>query len=171
MTIGLTYYWPNVSGLSIYAKNLAEGLTENNIKVTVICGKNDNKEKELEIINKVTVKRISGIRIGKGIFLPFYFLKIINIVRKTDVVICQLPSIECLCLAFWAKIFKKKLISTYHCQFNIKNIYLNKIIDFIQIIICKMSDKIVVNSKEYIESIGILRNLNKKIVEIYPIIK
>ena len=105
VTIGLTYYWPNVSGLSIYAKNLAEGLTENNIKVTVICGKNDNKEKELEIINKVTVKRISGIRIGKGIFLPFYFLKIINIVRKTDVVICQLPSIECLCLAFWAKIF------------------------------------------------------------------
>lgn len=169
--IGLTYYWPNVSGLSIYAKNLAEGLAERNYKVMIICAKNNPEEKDFETIGEIRIKRLGGIRMGKGVLLPFYFFKVLKIVKNTDIVICQLPSIECFWLALLAKIFGKKLITTFHCQFNAKNLLVNKIIDFIQIQICKMSENIVVNSVEYIKSISILKGMDKKMVEIYPLIK
>lgn len=166
--ICLTYYLPNISGLTRHASILAEELVKRNYKVTVICSKSHKDMAKNQIINGVEIKRVDGFYFGKGFIMPLFLFKAIELVKKNEVINCHLPSIEALILAILSKLYRKRLIVTYHCYFETGNKLLDWCVNLTQNWICQMADKIVVNTKDYIRGNYLLPNASKKIVEIYP---
>lgn len=169
--IALTYYLPNISGLSLYAMILAEELAKKGNEIKVVGAKFNSKLKNSEKINGVRVERMGGFRFGKGFIMPNYWWKIGLLVRKSEVVIVNLPGVENFWTAGWAKILHKKLIVIFHCQFKSENKILEKLIELFQSICLILADKIVVNSIDYIEGNGLLKRYRNKVIEIFPPIK
>jgi glycosyltransferase involved in cell wall biosynthesis len=166
--ISLTYYLPNVSGLTEHVHLLAEDLAQKGYQITILTSKHQPDLPEKEIINKVEVIRIKGINLGKGIIMPGFLGAAIRLGRKADVVNCHLPSIESLGLALLAKLYHQRLIVTYHCYFESGNWLIDKIIHFGQWLTCGLADKIVVNTKDYMEGNGLMKAWGDKMVEIIP---
>lgn len=169
--IALTYYLPNISGLSLYAMILAEELAKKGYEIKVVGGKFNLELKRSEEINKVKIERIDGFRLGKGFVMPNYWWKIGCLVRKSEIVIVNLPGLENFWTAGWAKIFGKKLIVIFHCQFQSENKILEILVALFQNVCLFLADKIVVNSVDYVEGNGLLKNYRSKILEIFPPIK
>jgi len=167
LLIGLTFYYPNLSGLTKYAGFLAENFVKKNIEVEVICSKHEKNMKLKESVRGVSVFRVGGLRLGKGMIMPTYPFWALLKVRKSDVVNCHLPCLESFWLAFWSKIFRKKLIVTYHCFYG-KGWLAKSFINLIHNFVCFLADTIVVNTKDYIVGNGLLKPFRKKLVEIYP---
>ena len=168
--IGVTYYCPYISGVSVYAKILAEELGKN-CSVKIISSKYQKELKKEEIINKVKINRVPGCQIGKGFAMWQYPLISFRKVRESEIVNCHLPSIESFWLALWAKVFKKKLIVTYHCRFDSGNKLLNYIIELIHLPALIWAEIIVVNSLDYVKGNNLLDSYRNKIIEIFPPIK
>lgn len=163
--VGLTYYHPNTSGLSHYGKILAEELADKGYQIEVVCGRHHNKLAKRETIAGVVVNRLWAIRLGKGLVMPSYFWKVMMMAKQADLVHCHLPSIECWWLGFWAKVFNKKILVTYHCHYD------NRWVDMIHWWLLKWADKIVVNSVDYLDGYGLLCHFRNKVEEIQPPIK
>ncbi len=172
--IGVTYYYPNISGVSEYAKILAEESERLN-SVEVISGKFQKELKEEEIINKVRIKRIKGTQIGKGFLMWKYPIKSYSLVKDCDIVNCHLPSLESFWLALWAKILNKKLIVTHHCEFSFNGTISNMVIALLSFpshfFTYLSADKIVAYTKDYADNSMFLKMFKKKLVFILPPIK
>lgn len=168
--IGVTYYYPHISGVSVYAKILAEELVKIN-SIEVISAKFQKGLKKEEIINKVRINRVSGCQIGKGFLMWQYPVISFRKVKNCDIVNCHLPSLDSFWLALWAKILKKKIIVTYHCRFDSGNRLLNFFIEVIHLPALIWADKIIVNSLDYVKGNNLLKDYRNKLVEIFPPIK
>ena len=135
LLIGLTYYSPNISGVTIYAQLLAENMAKLGFEVRVICSR------------------------PKGL-------------KKIEVVNCHLPQIESVVLAIWAKIFRKKLIVTHHCEFGFTGTLSNKLISVISFpfhfVTYLLADRIVSYTKDYAQNSIFLKIFKNKIEYILP---
>jgi glycosyltransferase involved in cell wall biosynthesis len=173
--MGLTYYWPNISGLTQYAVILAEELQKRNYKVTVIGGRFRKSLKSEEIINGVGVKRVAGFRLGKGFLMPLFAQASLREVIKNEAIICHLPAIESSFLAFWGKVLKKKIIVVHHCEFRWEGNWTNKVTSILtfldHLVTYFLANKIVAYTKDYADSSWFLRTFRKKLVYILPPIK
>lgn len=169
--IGLTYFLPNISGVTLYAVILYEELLKRKYKVRIITS---HHKKEL-LKNDKDVVRVGGFSFGKGFVMPEYPIKSFFLVKDSDVVNCHLPSIESFWLALWAKIFGKRLIVTHHCEFGIDGPWHNKLIGIItypvHLFTYFMADKIVSYTRDYADTSIFLRLFKKKLVYVLPPIK
>lgn len=107
--------------------------------------------------------------------MPNYLIDSFRTVIKNDVVNCHLPQLESVVVALWAKIFRKKLIVTHHCQFSFDGNWQNKVIAVISfpfhLVTYWLADKIVAYTKDYAEKAFFLKIFRKKIVYILPPIR
>lgn len=169
--IGLTYYFPNVSGVSVYAVILAEELVKRKYVVKIITSQHKKNLKTKE----GNITRIPGFGLGKGFIMPMYWLKSYSLVKGVEIVNCHLPSIESVWLAWWAKILKKKLIVTHHCEFGFNGPISNRVIAAISypihFLTYLMADKIVAYTEDYANHSMFLKLFKKKVVFILPPIK
>jgi glycosyltransferase involved in cell wall biosynthesis len=168
--IGLTYYKPNISGVTEYASILAEELEKRKHEIKIITSKFKKG-----LVDNDKIKRIAGMAIGKGFIMPTYFFESIKLVKWAEVVNCHLPSIESFWLVLWAKIFKKKSIVTHHCEFqingNLTNIFIGIVTYPIHFFVYLLADKIVAYTKDYADTSIFLRFFKNKIIYILPPIK
>jgi len=173
--IGLTYYLPNISGVSIYARILAEELVKKGISVEVLCSRHKMDSNINEILKGVKVERVDGFSIGKGFLMWKYPFISFFAVRRCEIVNCHLPSIESFWLSVWSKLFHKKIIVTHHCEFGFSGNWSNKIvagISFpIHFLTYLLADKIVAYTEDYANKSMFLRIFKKKLVFILPPIK
>ncbi|MBU0569248.1 glycosyltransferase, partial [Patescibacteria group bacterium] len=117
--IGISYYLPNISGLTIYAQNLAEELVKREHVVKVLTSKHLKKLPESEEKNGVLIKRVwTPFIFGRGPIMPTYLFEAYRTIKKADVVNLHLPQFEAFFSALLAKLLKKKLVVTYHCDFS-----------------------------------------------------
>lgn|GEM_PF-4060908 len=167
--LGLTYYLPNISGVTQYAVILAEELVKRKYKVEVICSGNNR------MVNKIKVNGVGGFSLGKGFIMPSYPCKSYSAVKNSDVIICNLPSVESFWLAVWAKMLRKRLIVIHHCEFNFTGTISNKIISIItypaHIVIYLLADKITSYTKDYADNSIFLKHFRRKVCYILPPIK
>jgi len=174
--ITLSYYLPNISGLTIYVKTLAEELSKSGNSVTVLTS-GHSKETEVDAKrSKVKVVKVwTPFKFGRGPIMPTYFANSFFQVLKSEAVICQLPQFESIAIAFWAKVLRRKLIITYHCDLSFWPGFINKITVFSSyvshFITCLLAERIVVNSKDYADNSPFLKLFKKKLVYIYPPVK
>ena len=160
--INCTYFLPNISGLTIYVARLRRRSLANNFDVRVITSKHNLST------NHKHVTRIGGIPLGKFFFMPFFSIVSLKHVFHCDVLNCHLPSTESIWLVLWAKLFNKKIVTTYHCFFETRSFLVNTVARWIDSLVLGFSDKIIVNSFDYAKRIRIYKRYKNKMVQIYP---
>jgi len=171
--ITLSYYLPNISGLTVYSRNLAEGLVKNGRSVEILTSRHVKNLLRREEINGVSVKRVwTPFILGRGPIMPTYLINAYKSVKRVDIVDVHLPQFEGFVTSIISKILGKKLIITYHCDLSFWKGFLNMISTFAvyksNFISCSLADKIIVNSKDYADTSWFLRLFKKKLVYIYP---
>ncbi len=165
--IVLNYYYPYVSGVSEYARLMAEEFVKEGYEVTVVTSNHDKLSPE-EIVNGVRVIRTSiWFRISKGTISPQYILEAVKQGKKADIINLHLPMLESGLLASLME--KEKVFATYHCDINLQDSLLNhlivKVMDLSHIRCCKRAHKILVTSYDYAKNSRVVKKFADKLVE------
>lgn len=168
----LSYFFPYVSGLSFYAKRLAEGLKKKH-QITILTSLYDRSLPPVENRDDIKVIRVPfWFKFGKVLLMPGWLWVGIKQVAKADVVCAHLPQPEALWTVLVAKILRKKTIVIYHCDVDLPpsplNAFLEKVADFFSFCICLLADRIVNSSLDYASHSRVLPRFLKKLEVVYP---
>jgi glycosyltransferase involved in cell wall biosynthesis len=170
--MSLTYYKPNISGVTVYAEILAKHLTKN-YDLTILTSQFKNNLPAIEKENKINIRRMwSPIRIGKGILMPLFPLVALRQVVKHDLVICHLPQLEAFILLFWAKLLGKPSIIIHHCEFGDAPGLFNKLIKYLTYLphyfAYLLVDEIIAYTQDYAQYSIFLSRFQQKITYVLP---
>lgn len=166
----LYYYLPYLSGLTEYARRLAEALVDSGYSVTVLATQHNDDLPREEAIKEVRVIRTPVLaRLGKGVISPAFVTNAIRLARDHDVVHMHLPMAESGLIAPF--IDRRKLLITYHCDVNLGPGPVNKVIEWLSYrlmsIAMRRTPTIVGNSSNYFEASHFSR-YHDRFVQIYP---
>lgn len=169
------YFYPYTSGVTTYPLKILTYLAKKN-EVTVLTFLYDEK-----LSNSSTLLRTSQLsiirmpywfKISKGFISPQSLIYFFKYAKKTDLIILNQPNFEGLFLAIIAKIFRKKIVSIFHCQVFLEGNFLTKVINFVLNLSMKvqlyLSDKIVVYTKDYVDSLPYFKKLINKTISVLP---
>jgi len=168
----LYYYHPYISGVSVYAKKLAEEFVHKGYKVTVLTSRYDKKIPKKEYINGVLViRRPVLLKLGKGVIMPTFWYDVIKYSKKNDFVNAHLPMPDTGISSLF--IPKKKIVTTYQCDISLQNGLLNRLIVSLSFALMRLqlrrSSSITTLSSDYFRHSKMSRYINKT-HQIYPII-
>jgi len=171
-----TYYYPHISGLTLYFQRLAEEYTKSKHSVTMLTAQHNKSLKRKEIIKGVKVIRTPYLlKINKGMLLPKIWFDAWNPIKEADVVHINLPSVEALPVAILCKILNKPVISTYVCDITLPKFFLsgilNKLIDFNHILVLKLSHTIASFTLDFANHSRVLSKFKNKTHEVFPIVE
>ena len=174
--ISLSYYTPYISGVTIYAKRLAEALTKKGHQVSILTSRHQPDLKKNEVIEKVKIKRIPVLfKIGKGNLMPLWLIEGLKLIVQSNRVVFHLPQVEAATLAVLAKITKKRVFVIYHCDVvlpkSLFNFFQEKIVFLSGFLTCLLADKIVSYTADYGLTSPLLKFFKKKLVFVLPPIK
>lgn len=167
-----SYFYPYTSGITTYPYKIFSHLAKKfSISILTFCY--HKKLAKIELHNRLKIVRMPYLfKLYKGFISPQSFFFFLKEIKKNDLIIINLPSVEGLPLLLLAKLLKKKVISIFHCYLDLNNNFFlniissitNKIINF-QL---AFSDKIIVYTNDYINSFNIDKKIKKKIFTILP---
>lgn len=170
LVVALYYYHPYASGVSIYAKRLAEGLTQSGYAVTVLTSRYDKALPKRELINGVKViRRPVWFRWGKGVAMPTFWLDMVLHARKADCINTHLPLPDSGLAALF--IPRRKMVTTYHCDIYLGPGLMDRLVAFVSIRLMRLqlgrSRAVVATTKDYLMH-SIMKQYISKTVPIYP---
>jgi glycosyltransferase involved in cell wall biosynthesis len=130
--MGLTYYTPHVSGLTITVKRLAEGLVRQGHEVCILASAHDSDLPAEETIAGVRILRLPAMfRISKGVIMPSYALFLARLVKKFDAGILNLPCtpVESFFFPVIFALAGRPAVSIIHCDLQLPSGLINRLID------------------------------------------
>ena len=170
----LTYYTPHISGLTVYAKRIMEGLVQRGHEVTIVTSRYDRSLPAREQIGGAEVIRPSvWLHVGKGVLMPSFFWRVARLIHQYDVLYLHLPQFEASAVAAYARfVARKPVITTYHCDIDLPE-GISKHIFGIPIalshhVTAMCSENIVVNSMDYAEHSRFLQRYKSKTQAVFP---
>ena len=174
--ITISYYTPNISGLTIYAENLAGELKKRGYKVEVLTSRHKKDLRKEENSDGMTINRIwTPFLFGRGPIMPTYLFESFFSVLKADVVNCHIPQFEAVFVCLWARLLGKKIIITHHCDLSGWKGFVNQITEkatYASLFASGfLADKIVVYTSDYADSSKYLSFFRHKLVYILPPVK
>ena len=159
------YFYPYISGVTISPKRILDHLSKKNEITVLTFAKSRQRQEKITYLPYL-------FKISKGFISPQSLIYFFKYAKKTDLIILNQPNFEGLFLAIFGKIFHKKIISIFHCQVFLEGNFLTKVINFALDLSMKiqlhLSDKIVVYTKDYIDSLPYFKKLGNKTSEILP---
>lgn len=166
----LYYYFPYISGLSEYARRLAEALVLHGFDVTVLSTQYSKSLSIEERINGVKVLRMPVLfKLGKGAVSPSFVKSAVRLAKSHDIVNFHLPLPDAGIAALG--IDAQKIVVTYHCDINLGNGLLNSCIEKLSYLLMdkalERASRIVGNSSAYFDESKFVRYKNK-FIQIYP---
>jgi glycosyltransferase involved in cell wall biosynthesis len=169
----LTYYVPHISGLTIYARRLIRRLVEAGHEVTVLTSHYDRGLPSREMIDGATVVRSPVLmRVSKGALMPLFPWQAARLMTSHDIVYLHLPQFEGSCVAALAKALKKPVVTSYQCDIELPpglaRLIFTPFIRLSHYVAGRLSDRIVVTSKDYGESSRLPRRFQEKVSSVYP---
>lgn len=170
LLVVLYYYYPYVSGVTVYAQWIAEGLAKKRYDVTVLTSQHEKGLPKEEVVNGVRiVRRPVLLRLGKGVIMPTFWLDMIRYARESDYVNIHLPMAESGVAALFMP--KKKIITIYHCDLYLGPGLLDRLITAVSFASMRLqlrrSRLIVTNTRDYFEHSKMKRYLSK-VMPVYP---
>jgi glycosyltransferase involved in cell wall biosynthesis len=169
----LTYYRPHFSGLTIYAEKLAKALHQRGHEITVLTSRYNPDLAPNEFKDGIRIVRPRvAMHISKGVLMPSMPFWAWKLVREADVVHLHLPQLDAASIALIAKIQRKPVIMTYHCDLILPSGFIHNLANLASNIAnhisASMADKIVTNTCDYAENSSYLRRYLHKVTAIYP---
>ncbi len=171
--IALTYYRPHYSGLTIHAEREALALVERGHRVTVLTSRFDDRLPAREVKHGVEIIRPRVVlRISKGVIMPAMPWWAWKLVRSADVVHLHAPQLDAALIAIIAKIFKKPVVLTYHCDMHLPRGFVHSLANMASNLAnhltARLADRIVHNTLDYAENSPFLKNYLAKVKPILP---
>ena len=169
----LTYYRPNISGLTIYVERLSRGLARNGHRVTILTSQFDPDLPLHEERDGVQIVRAPVLfRLSKGVIMPGFGNLARRLMRDHDVIHMHLPQFDGAGLALNARLFHKPAVLTYHCDIQLPPGLLNRIanpaIHTANHIAARMADRLVAYTNDYAEHSPFLSHYLHKLRVIPP---
>lgn len=169
----LSYYKPYISGLTICAQRLIEGLSTKDFEFTVLTSHHRNNLLKNEIENNVKIIRSPVLlTFGKVPVMPWYLFQTIKETKDNDLVWINLPQAEGLIVAVTAKFFGKKIVSTVHClpllPVGWQRFLFQKLFDLLNNFVIRLSDRVVYYTQDYAENTKELLHIPRKSSYILP---
>ncbi len=166
----LYYYHPYVSGVSICAKRVAEGLVKAGYEVTVLTARFDNNLSKQDVINGVKIiRRPVILKLNKGVIMPTFWFDIIRYALKNDYVNPHLPMTESGLSSIL--IPKRKIVTTYQCDIFLGSGLVDKLITSISTSLMRLqlarSRVIIPSTHDYFDH-SKMRRFIAKAEPIYP---
>jgi glycosyltransferase involved in cell wall biosynthesis len=115
--MGLDYYLPNYSGLTLYAAALSEGLARRGHSVSVLTHQHLPELPTESVEAGVRVVRAPvAARLGKALLSPAILARALREVPRSDVLHLHAPLVNAVPLAFIASTLRVPIVVTYHCD-------------------------------------------------------
>lgn len=166
--IGLTYYRPHYSGLTIYTERLARALVRLGHEVTVLTSRFDRNLPAQEVKDGVRVIRPSVLfHLSKGVIMPAMPLWALRLLRNVDVVNLHLPQMDAAYIAWMSRLYGKPVVATYHCDLKLPSGLVhwvaNQGSNLANHLTVRASQVVVQNTRDYAEHSRFLRPYLKKL--------
>ncbi|MBI4516152.1 MAG: glycosyltransferase family 4 protein [Deltaproteobacteria bacterium] len=174
--IALTYYRPHVSGLTIYAQRLAQGLARRGHAVTVLTSRFSARlpvrERDGDGVEVVRVPVIT--KLSKGVLMPLFPLYAAALARRHDVINAHLPQFEAALLAGIGRALGRALVLTYQCDLRMPPGRFNQMVQAsltpLNELAARLADAVVVTTADYAAHSSFLRRHQGKQVVIPTLI-
>ena len=171
--IVLTYYSPYTSGLTLYAVRQAKALVGLGHEVTVLTSLFDDSLPQEEIVDGVQIIRVPvAFRLSKGVIMPKLLLIALKWIKRSDVINLHLPQIEGAMISLLAKLRRKPVVITYHCDLILPKGLINKVAEKFSNLSSHLSaalaDVIVHNTQDYAENSPFLKRYLRKLRVVPP---
>jgi glycosyltransferase involved in cell wall biosynthesis len=169
----LSYYYPHWTGLTAYAKRLAEGLAARGHEVTVLAAQHEPYLPREEMLNGVRVVRTPVMmRLSRGPVSPSFPFTAYRLIREHDVVQIHTVLMEAWLVTILARLAGRKVLFTHHGDLIMPAGPLNRVIEstvtWMMTQAEKMSSRISVHSEDYGRHSTFLNPFLQKMAFIYP---
>lgn len=169
----ISYYTPHISGLTVCAKRLINGLSKHNMVFTVLTSQHDPSLSRTEKIEGANVVRVPVLlTVGKVPVMPAFPFIAWELVQQSDVVWIHVPQIEGLLIAWYARFLHKKIVVTVHClpllPSGWQRSLFQSLFDCINNLVIKLANHVVYYTKDYAENTKELFHDLKKSSYIFP---
>jgi len=174
IVMGLYYYFPYVSGLSVYTKYLAEAFAEKGHDVTVITSRYDRTLDLAQTMNGVKIIRVPVLlRVNKGVIMPMFVPILHQYGKKADVLLLHLPMAEA---GLMARLLPNATLINYICDIRLNGKGVAKtLIEYVAYQSMKYAIKTsaytIAMSFDYAANSKVLSSYMEKVVPIPPPIK
>ncbi len=171
--MGLTYYRPHVSGLTIYAERLAKALVARGHSVTMLTSQFDPKLPRHEQMDGVDVRRVPvALRVSKGVIMPTIGWQATRLVPQYDVVNLHLPQLDATGIAARGRLFGKPVVLTYHSDLILPKSLVNwlaqNVSDLGNDMAAQLADVVVAYTADFAKHSRYLSKYPKKVVVVNP---
>lgn len=169
----LTYYHPHWTGLTAYARRIAEGLVARGHEVTVLTTQHDPALPLEDAYHGVRIVRVpTFVRISRGVVAPQFPLIAQRLIREHDLVQIHTPLMESLLVAGLCRAFSKPLLITHHGDLVMPAGFTNQLIERTVVGMMttaeRLAARISIHSRDYAENSDFLWPFASKLAYIYP---
>lgn len=169
----LTYYHPHWTGLTAYAKRLAEGLARRGHAVTVLTSRHEPDLPLEETIAGVRVVRLPvAARLSRGVVMPSLPVALWRRMRESDVVQIHTPLPEAPLVTLYGRLLGRPVVFTHHGDVVMPAGAVNRAIEASVTSAMRqalrMATRITVHSGDYARNSRFLSPFLHKLDAIYP---
>ncbi len=169
----LTYYHPHWTGLTAYAKRLAEGMATRGHQVTVVTSRHSPELPVHETLNGVDIVRLPTMgRISRGVIMPAFPFAAARLIARHDLVQIHTPMLETVLVTALARLQGKPSIITHHGDLVMPSGLFNQIVLHTvrgaMTLGLHLSSRVTVHSADYGRHSDFLRPIAHKLDAIYP---
>lgn len=171
--IGVTYYRPHVSGLTIYVERLSRALAARGHEVSVLTSQFDPALPREETIDGVRIARVPVVaRVSKGVVMPTLGIEAMRLARRHDVISLHLPMFDAASIVARGRLAGRPTVLTYHCDLHLPPGAFNRAVDgavhLANSAAASMANRIVAYTQDYADHSAFLRRFRDKTVVIPP---
>lgn len=169
----LTYYHPHWTGLTAYARRLAEGMAARGHPVTVLTSRHAAELAREEVHNGVRIVRLDRLaRISRGTITPAFPITAYRLIKEHDVVQLHTPLMESPIVTMIANRLGKKVLFTHHGDLvmpaGLFNQTVETVVTWMMVQAMKGSACVSIHSKDYADNSAFLRPFQHKMAYICP---
>lgn len=171
--VTLTFYHPHWTGLTAYAKRIAEGLVARGHQVTVLASQHNADLPTDEIVHGVRVVRLPYVaRVSRGVLMPAFPATVARLIAEHDLVHVHTPMLETALVAGIARVLGKPALITHQGDLVMPAGLFNSIVQHSVVAAMsaglRLSTRVVVHSADYGRHSAFLAPIAHKLEAIYP---
>ncbi len=169
----LTYYYPHWTGLTAYARRLAEGLVRRGHQVTVLTARYWQSLPKEEVQNGVRIVRLERLmRLSRGIVQPRFPSAAYRLIKEHDVIQIHTPLLESALVTTLAGWSGKRVVFTHHGDLVMPDRPFDQFVELVVTWLMKQalkgSARVTIHTKDYADNSPFLSPFRDKLVYILP---